>query len=87
MFQKNKKKLSNIIWNNSDLETVEEAPEVSAIEEEYKKIFDSPGNEELVVEITPVNYGTDTSYEPITTVCLEKVIKNLKPTAPGPNLL
>lgn len=86
LFQKNKKKLSNIIWDNRDLEVIEEFPEISAIEEEYRKIFDSPINDEDVV-LTPVNYGEDCSYEPITTDFLKKLIKNLKPTAPGSDFI
>lgn len=82
LYEENKKKLAEIIWKSKDEEIAEETPDIEKVEEEYRKIFDTPAIE-YNIEFAPVDYGEDCSYSPITVEILEKVIEELKPAAPG----
>ncbi|GLV46258.1 hypothetical protein CBL_12335 [Carabus blaptoides fortunei] len=77
-----RKKLADIIWDGKDEEEIEEYPDIVEIEEEYKRIFEKP-EVDGSMDNERVDYGIDISYSPITKEDLEKILKEMKPTAPG----
>ncbi|GLV23036.1 hypothetical protein CBL_21177, partial [Carabus blaptoides fortunei] len=72
----------DIIWDGKDEEEIEEYPDIVEIEEEYKRIFEKP-EVDGSMDNERVDYGIDISYSPITKEDLQKILKEMKPTAPG----
>ncbi|GLV46533.1 hypothetical protein CBL_20858 [Carabus blaptoides fortunei] len=84
LFQENRRRLADIIWDNNNEEETMITPNITEIEDEYQKIFNSPSDIDDE-PVTPVDAGMDCSYMPITITFLEEFLRTEKSSAPGPD--
>ncbi|GLV39317.1 hypothetical protein CBL_20406 [Carabus blaptoides fortunei] len=82
LFDENKQRLAELIWQNEEPKQTTERPKISDIEEEYGRIYAQPAMADNAI-ITEMNYGMDTRYSPITIVQLGVEVQNTKKSAPG----
>lgn len=84
LYKKDKKTLTDLLFKSSSPDTVSAFPPIKEIEKEYSRIFGSPSPPDDK-PAKRVDYGPDTTYQPISLEDVIRVQKSLKPTAPGPD--
>lgn len=84
LFRKDKRAIASHIIAGSSPDETAEAPDIGAVEEEYHRIFESPSPPDDS-PFTPVEYGPDATYLPITREVIQTTITQTKPSAPGPD--
>lgn len=82
LYAKDRRAAAAHVINGSSPSQSQEKPTTQAIEQAYWKIFGEPSPEDNH-PTDRVDYGTDTSYRPITEAEIGAALKSTKPSAPG----
>lgn len=82
LYAKDRRAAATHILNNTTPISVKEAPEPLKVEKAYNSIFGSESPPDAT-QATRINYGLDSSYNPITRKDIQDALRTSRPSAPG----